>query len=59
MIFNKALDINEMEEEERTFPALFIGHGSPLNVLVKEGKYYKGLQNFFKSNPIPDSIVVL
>lgn len=45
--------------EEQLFPALFIGHGSPSNALLKNGKYFKALRTFADSHPKPSSIVVL
>lgn len=46
-------------EDSKIFPALFLGHGSPLNAFEKENKYFRTLQRFVKTNIIPDSIVIL
>lgn len=45
--------------EINPFPALFIGHGSPFNIKIREGKYYKSLQKFVSSIEKPESIIVL
>jgi 4,5-DOPA dioxygenase extradiol len=46
-------------EEENPFPALFIGHGSVVNALLKQGKYYSALRKFSTKNRKPDSVIVL
>jgi len=38
-------------------PALFIGHGNPMNVLMKDGIYYKSWEGLGKSLPKPKAIL--
>ena len=52
------MGINGMVEGYK-FPALFLGLKSPSNDDVKEGKYYRILQNFANSHPNPQAIVVM
>lgn len=38
-------------------PVMFIGHGSPMNVILKESSYYKSWQALGKSLPRPKAIL--
>ena len=45
-----------MTTKSSTLPVLFVGHGSPMNVLAKND-YTEALNNLGKSLPVPKAIL--
>lgn len=54
--FKKFINDNQIEETDGLMPAVFLGHGSPMNAIAKND-FTNFLQNFSKDIPTPKAIV--
>ncbi|MFW9875343.1 MAG: DODA-type extradiol aromatic ring-opening family dioxygenase, partial [Candidatus Thorarchaeota archaeon] len=50
--------MNESEEIEPKMPVLFIGHGSPINI-ISDNKFTQDLKKLGKDLPKPKAILVV
>jgi hypothetical protein len=49
---------DNLREQDEMMPALFIGHGSPMNA-IEDNEFTKGWKNIVKTIPLPKAILCI